>query len=195
MASIDDERLQKLEQPHVAPLNAFIRGLRERGLNVPNIDPHDGGIEALALFLLESPGPKAVGSAFISRNNPDPSARNMSRALEDVGLSRRETVLWNVVPHCISTAEQNRNASVSDIAASAPDTQAFIDLLPCLKAVVFCGRRAQVAIPHLRWRNGVRVFSTFHPGAMAYNRQHLREHIHQTFRDAAGVVKADRKRG
>src|SRR3954467_6736236 len=95
MGSIDDERLQRLEEPHVAPLADFIRGLRTRGLDVPNIDPNDGGTEAQVLFLLESPGPKAVGSAFISRDNPDPSARNMGRAIELAGLSRQETVLWN----------------------------------------------------------------------------------------------------
>ena len=127
-----DERLQRLDEPHIAPITAFIRAMRERGHHVPNVDPNGGSIEARVLFLLESPGPKAVGSNFISRDNPDPSARNMGRALEHAGLSRRDTVLWNVVLHCVSTLDQNRNASVSAIAASAPDTQTFIDLLPRL---------------------------------------------------------------
>jgi hypothetical protein len=70
-----DARLQMLDQEHVAPLTKLIRGLCARGLRVPNVDPLDGGINARALFLLESPGPKAVRSGFISHDNPDPSAR------------------------------------------------------------------------------------------------------------------------
>src|SRR3954466_14017030 len=77
MGNIGDERLRRLEEPHVAPLTALVRSLQERGLSVPSIDPNDGGIDARVLFLLESRGPKAVGSTFISRDTTDPSARNI----------------------------------------------------------------------------------------------------------------------
>jgi hypothetical protein len=60
--------------------------IRKRGLQVPNVDPNDGGIGATVLLLLESPGPRAVASSFVSRDNPDASARNMGCELERAGF-------------------------------------------------------------------------------------------------------------
>ena len=79
------------------------------------------------LILLESPGSRAVASYFISRDNPDPSARNMRVELDHAGFERSEVVIWNVVPWCVSTKKQNRNAKAAQIRAAIPDTQAFID--------------------------------------------------------------------
>ena len=78
---------------------------------MPNCDPRDGGVGARALFLLESPGPKAVNSGYVSSDNPDPSARNFKKLLAQAGFARAEVALWNVVPHFISTKERNQNAS------------------------------------------------------------------------------------
>lgn len=174
-----DPREHRLSEPHVAPLMTLISCWRARGLDVPNVDPNDGGVFAKALFLLESPGPRAVGTGYISRDNPDPSARNMMKALDSAGFTRAETLLWNVVPYCVSTSDRNRNASPTQIRMAAPETNAFIDLLPELRAVVFCGRRAQVAERYLTIR--MKSFRTFHPGAMAYNRPVYRKHLHDTF--------------
>jgi hypothetical protein len=181
-----DPRESRLLEPHVRPLAGLISTWRARGLDVPNIDPNDGGVFARALFLLESPGPRAVGTGFISRDNPDPSARNMTAALAGAGFTRADTVLWNVVPYCISTREQNRNASSADIRAAAPYTQVFINLLPRLEVIVFCGRRAQGAEQHLSIN--VPTLRTFHPGAMAYNHRHLREHLQRTFAEAHDLL-------
>jgi hypothetical protein len=177
-----DPRESRLLEPHVRPLTELILSWRARGLDVPNIDPDDGGVLARALFLLESPGPRAVGTGFISRDNPDPSARNMTAALAGAGFDRVDTVLWNVVPYCVSSVEANRNASREQIRAAAPLTQQFVDLLPALKVVVFCGRRAQIAEQFLSIR--VPTLRTFHPGAMAYNHRRLREHLQWTFAEA-----------
>src|SRR5690242_2498211 len=98
-----DDRLMRLTEPHVAPLMELILALRSQGLNVPNVDPNDAGINATALFLSETPGPRAVGTGFVSCDNPDPSARNMKRALGLCGFRRDEIVLWNVVPQCLSS--------------------------------------------------------------------------------------------
>jgi hypothetical protein len=185
-----DPRESRLLEPHVRPLTELILSWRARGLDVPNIDPDDGGVLASALFLLESPGPRAVGTGFISRDNPDPSARNTTAALAEAGFIRKDTVLWNVVPYCVSTVEENHNASIAQIRAAAPYTQQFIDLLADLTAVVFCGKRAQAAERYLSIR--ARVFRTFHPGAMAYNHPHLREHLRQTFAEASALVRSRR---
>lgn len=61
---------------------------------------------------------------------------------------------------------------------AAPDTDAFINLLAELRAIVFCGRRAQYAERFLSIP--VKTFRTSHPGAMAYNRPKYRKDLHDT---------------
>ena len=160
----------------------LVISMRARGLNIPNVDPFDGGVSARALFLLETPGPRAVGTGFVSRDNPDPSAKNIGTALDDAAFLRSEIVLWNVVPHCVSTVDKNRNVTSAQIRDAMPDTQAFVDCLSNLKVIVLCGRRAQKVAPLLQLPSGVELLSTFHPGARSYSRQKYREHIHMTFR-------------
>jgi hypothetical protein len=140
-----DPRLARLYEPHVEPLTRLISVIRDRagGQTVPNVDPNDGGINAPALFLLESPGPKAAWTDFVSRDNPDPSARNMTCALRQAEFTREQTLLWNVVPQCVSTPEKNRNATRLQVRRAVPDTEAFVAALRVLRVIVFCGRRAQ----------------------------------------------------
>jgi uracil-DNA glycosylase len=96
----DDADLDRDGDPHVLPLMNVVRDLRARGLDVPNVDPNDGGVNARCLILLETPGPKSVASRFVSRDNPDPSARNLASALDAASLARSDVLLWNVVPRC-----------------------------------------------------------------------------------------------
>jgi uracil-DNA glycosylase len=172
-----------LKRRHVRPLMEIIRGIRSRQTNVPNIDPLDGGVEATVLFLLESPGPKAVGSMFVSRDNSDPTACNMRETLESARIARRETVLWNVVPHCISTHAKNGKPTGGQIIESIPDTLAFINALPNLKAIVFCGNDAKLQRSKIspRLLAGFKVFETYHLSARAF-RAKQRTHVRNTFR-------------
>ncbi len=183
---MNDPRLAHLWEPHVQPLTALIESWRSRGLDVPNVDPNDGGVFAKALFLLESPGPRAVGTRFISRDNPDPSACNMGKVLDAAGFVRSDVLLWNVVPHSVSTVDRNKNASLSQIRLAARDTQDFLNLLPELRAVTFCGRLAQRAERHLSIK--AQTFRTFHPGARAYNRLAFRDHMHETFKAVNSLI-------
>ena len=64
------DRIHLLDAPHVAPLTVHVRWLRALGYQVPDFDPLDGGCEAKAVFLLESLRSRAVGTRFISRDNP-----------------------------------------------------------------------------------------------------------------------------
>src|ERR1700687_587849 len=164
-----NERHAHVNDPHLLGLTSLVGGLRARGLNVPNVDLNDGGINASILFLFETPGPKAVGG-FVSRDNPDPSARNFTKVCDQVGLERTKTAVWNVVPHCISTATKSRNPSRSEIIAAVPDTQAFINQFVRLKAVIFCGSSAQIAMPYVDC-HGAKMLATFHTGAQSYNRR------------------------
>jgi hypothetical protein len=183
-----DPRLSRLDERHVKPLMELVTKIRQLGFVLPNVDPNDGGIAARVLILLETPGPKAVSTTFVSRDNPDPSARNMGASLDIAQLARKDVVLWNVVPHCLSSPDQNRNCSSRDIRRAAPDTQEFINLLPNLRAILFCGNAAKKALRWLVIPTTITVFKTAHTGAQAYNRAHLRSDIHQTFRAAAKLL-------
>jgi uracil-DNA glycosylase len=185
---LTDPRSALLEQPHIAPLTGMVAALRQQGHDVPEFDPLDGGTLARVAFLLESPGPKAVGSRFISRDNPDQSARNMTKLLAGAGFERRDIVLWNVVPYCVSTVHQNRNATPSQVREAAPHTAQFLSLLHSLEVIVLCGKRAQLAVHYLPMIANVVTLMTYHPGAMAYNRVLLREHMQDTFGKAARVI-------
>jgi hypothetical protein len=181
-------KLGVLDLPHVLPLMNFVRHLRAQGLSVPSVDPKDGGIFARALFLLESPGPKAVGTQFISQDNPDWSARNMKRTLGEAGFLRSDVVLWNVVPYCVSTIDRNRNATVAQIIEAIPYTQAFVDELKSVRVVVYCGRRAQRAQTYLRFTTGVHQLMTFHPGPQAFNQPRCRKDMQAMFKRAFDLV-------
>ena len=184
-----DAREGRLAEPHVAPLTRLISEWRERDhLDVPNVDPNDDGVDARLLVLLELPGPRAVGTGFVSRDNPDPSARNIGRLLDDAGFTRGEVLLWNVVPYCVSTFDRNRNASPSQIIDAIPKTHAFIERVRDLRVIIFGGRRAQIARLHVPVGAGVTCIETFHPGARAYNRAELRAHMHAAFARARGCI-------
>lgn len=183
---MSDPRLELLSEPHMTPLMALIALWRNAGYDVPNPDPNDAGINAKALFLLESPGPKAVGTGFVSCDNPDASAQNMRRSLEEAGLKRSEVMLWNVVPYCVSSATKNKNASTKDIEKSAPLTQEFVGLFPNLQVVVLCGGKAVQALKFLYFP--CRVFATYHTGGMAYNQKSKRKNIQETFAEVRRLI-------
>jgi hypothetical protein len=180
-----DLRENRLDEPHIYPLMELVRELRAQGREVPNVNPNDGGTNAKALFLLETPGPRAVGTGFVSRENPDQSAENMRRLLDSAGFQRADVVLWNVVPYCISSADRNRNASIAQIREAVPETQRFLDRLPHLRVVTFCGRKAQRAKRLLKIPEGVTSLETFHPGARSFNQQRCRIDMYKTFEEAA----------
>ncbi len=116
-------RLKRIDEPPVAPLTEYVTALRAktgRGSDIPYFDPLDGGIRAQCLFLLEVPWPKAVKSGFVSRNNPDQTARNFFLLNEEAGIDRRLTVTWNIVPWYIGDGNKIRAANRSDIEAGKP---------------------------------------------------------------------------
>ena len=97
----------------------IVRTERKLAKQVPYFDPRDGGISARVLFMLEAPGPKAVWSGFISRDNPDPTARNFRHLLAVAGIAREETLLWNIVPWYIGNRARIRSAQRRDIKEGA----------------------------------------------------------------------------
>lgn len=168
-------RLAKLREPHIAPLTDFVeRVRRERncGEDFPFFDPSDGGVNARCLFVLEAPGPKAVKSGFISRNNPDESARNFFLLNQAAGLPRRLTVSCNIVPWFIGENGKIRQATQRDIDQGWPYLLELIDLLPELRLIVLVGGKAQRVRPRLEASDlAVPIMECPHPSPQYVNRR------------------------
>ncbi len=141
-------RLARIFEPHISPLTAFVETIRkETGLirEIPYFDPLDGGINAKCLFLFEAPGPRAVHSGFISRNNPDESAKNFFELNHQAGLQRELTISWNVVPWYIGSGTKIRPANKHDIDDGKKYLLNLLSLLPNLRIIVLGGKKAQKA--------------------------------------------------
>lgn len=168
------ERLSQIEEPHVAPLAAFVRALRERmgpSASIPHFDPWDGGIDAKVLFLLEAPGPKARNSGFVSCNNPDETAKNFFEFLRDAGIDRKQVAVWNIVPWYIGSGQKIRPASSADIERGIESLHELFGLLTKLRCVVLMGNKAQAAEGHIRRINPALMIQRCpHPSPMFVNR-------------------------
>ena len=172
--AVRQARLAALDKPHVQPLTEFVHSLRKEmgaDCSIPFFDPLDGGTLAECLFLLEAPGPKAVTSGFVSRNNPDETARNFYELSNEAGLARERTIMWNVVPWYIGSGTKIRPATSRDLRVAGPALERLLMLLPRLHTVVLVGAksaRAKQAVQ--RMAPGVRVHVIPHPSPMFVNR-------------------------
>ena len=167
-------RLLQLQEEHIAPLTAFVQSLRiEAGPEaaIPYFDPWDGGVAAEVLFLLEAPGPKAVSSSFISRNNPDETAKNFFELTVAAEIPRKKTIAWNAVPWYIGTGIKIRAATTSDLEAGLLPLPRLLELLPNLRVVVFVGKKAEKARKQVsNLKPTLTLFTCPHPSPMFVNR-------------------------
>ena len=168
-------RLSQLCDPHMQDLTAFVERIRLEqhcGHAVPYFDPADGGINAECLYVLEAPGPKAKASGFISRNNPDETAKNWLLLNAMAGILRKRTIICNIVPWYIGDSGKIRSATPADINAGWPYLLELIDMLPRLRVVVLVGGKAQQIAPRLRYsRPKVPIMECPHPSPMFVNRK------------------------
>ncbi|RLA41704.1 MAG: uracil-DNA glycosylase [Gammaproteobacteria bacterium] len=168
-------RLAQLNEPHIAPLTGLLKSLRKEkgeGYHIPNFDPWDGGVDAEVLFLLEAPGAKARDSGFISRNNPDETAKNMFELNQEAGISRKQSILWNAVPWYIGSEKKIRPARADDVAEGLDALSSLVKLLPKLKVIALVGKKSQLAESHIRAMNpDVLVYCCPHPSPLFVNRR------------------------
>lgn len=184
----------QLRSPHVAPLTDFVERIRRErqcGDKVPYFDPADGGVEAECLFVIEAPGPKAVFSGFISRNNPDESAKNWFELNVLARIPRKRTITWNIVPWFIGNEKRIRPATRSDIEEGWPYLLSLLDLLPHLSVAVLVGRKAQRVSPRLGIaRPNLTLMDCPHPSPMFVNRRpENRERLLKALCEVAGRLK------
>lgn len=155
-----------LNEPHAAPLSAYVESLRERHptWEFQDFDPADGGVDADMLFLFEKPGPttsstgKRQGSGFISRNNDDPTAEATFSFMVEANIDRKRTVTWNIVPGWNGTIK----VSTAECRNGLDELRTLVALLPRLKTVVLVGRKAGKAEAFMR-SSGLHVFTSAHP--------------------------------
>jgi uracil-DNA glycosylase len=141
------------------------------------------------LFLLETPGRKAHGTAFISRDNPDPTARNLRDLMLEADIPRRKAVIWNIVPWYLGTETHIRAAGSADIRESLPYTLELLRLLPRLRVIVLVGKKAQSAAAPLRARTPLPFIETPHMSATNLNpRPEMRAVILTRFRHVADLL-------
>lgn len=177
-----EQRRALVCQPHIAALTELVGTLRAQGRGaVPNFDPLDGGVGAKALFLFEKPGPmtddttgkKRPGSGFISRDNDDPTAEATFLFMEEAGIPRRLTIIWNVIPWWNGT-RRIAGAELRDGVSAVID---LVALLPELKVIVLVGRKAARARSLLEGRNA-HLFESAHPSPIVRaSRPDLRKSI------------------
>lgn len=179
-----DERLELLTEPHMTRLVKFREQLIETApTHVPHFDPLDGGVQARCLLLLDSPGRRSadsgsttvVGTGFVSRDNPDPTADNLRAATLQVGLPREVTVLWNAVPWYLGDANKLRKTTGTDWHHAKRALKQLVPLLTELQIVVLLGGNAQRAEKLLQsefpW---LTILKCPHTGNQAYNHTHLK---------------------
>lgn len=177
-------------------LGPFVERLRQQqpGKQVPGFDPADGASTARVLFLLEAPGPRAVESGKISRNNPDQTATNFNLLLQEANISPKDIVLWNAVPWYIGNAELTkiRPARVADLREADKHLVELLELLHQLSAVVLVGRKARhKSVRALIEREAprVRVFECFHPSPLVLNgRPHRRQSILDVLKEVSALL-------
>lgn len=159
---------------HMAPLTKLVRTLiTEMGPEyaIPMFDPMDGGIHADCLFLLEAPGAKAVATGFVSRNNPDETAKNFFLLCNEAGIERRRSVVWNIVPWYIGSGTKIRPANAADLRAAGVALTRLIVLLPNLHTIVLVGAKAASASSAIEaLLPSARIRTIPHPSPMFVNR-------------------------
>ena len=136
---------------------------------VPGFDPLNGNEQAKFLFLLEAPGPQALKTGKISFDNPDPSARNFKRQLEEAGVQRGEIAVWNIVPWYLGTPDHAsiRAATGEDVRRGMAYLPQLLAALPRLEAIVLVGSAARKAHVFLSMITRARILACHHTSARA----------------------------
>ena len=167
-------RTTQLSRSHVQALSQLVKKIRvEKGpdFKVPDFDPLDGGIGAKVLFLLEAPGPRAVKSGFVSRNNPDETAKNFFVLNAEACIDRRQTVIWNAVPWYIGSGIKIRPAKFDDVHEADAWLAELLASLHQLRFVMFVGQKSLHAKDLVRSsRPDVELMEMPHPSPMFVNR-------------------------
>ena len=133
-------RVAAFQSPHMLALNQFVHDLRRLPGEVPYFDPLDGGIDARLMILLETPGPKRSNPRFTSRDNQAPAARNLKKLLDEAGIPRAMTIIWNAVPWVLPRrAKKLGRPTACDLETATASFGKLLEILPALDVIVTAG--------------------------------------------------------
>jgi hypothetical protein len=200
-SAVVSRKLSRLDEPHVAPLNAWVRQLRVAcggGESVPWFDPAGGGIHAPIVMLLEAPGPRSVGpgsprpaekgSGIISVDNNDQTAATCHRYLSEAGIRRDQVLSWNIVPWYVGDGSRIRAVNTADLAKARPYLGQFLALLEWPRVVLLCGRKAQEGWARAEPRFSGVVIDTPHPSVRGLNAPGARERFPAVLAQARSIT-------
>lgn len=184
--SEQERRKKMLYLPHIKPLTLFVNEMNDLNYEVPYFDPCDGGVESKALFLLQDPGPKAITSGFISRNNDDPSAENQFKFQIAAGLNRKDTLLWNVIPWRVESVK------ALDREEAIPYLIRLFTFLPKLRVIILSGGEAWKCRKNVESLTTAIILETYHTSNRGLNSQGKRgdfiNSIIECYRNAAELI-------
>ncbi len=197
------EQWERRHEPHIAPINRLVDELR-RGSNhegVPYVAPMYGGVNARLLSVLRDPGPMTQasgGSGFLCMENDDPTAEALCKLFAGAGIEAADIVPWNAYPWFI-----NRHPKAAELDAGVEPLKRVIDLIPDLQVIMLHGgaahkgwKRLSRHYPNLVTENGLHVIKTYHTSRQAFwhrdpaVREARREHLRESFSEAASVLKS-----
>lgn len=140
--------------------------------NVPGFDPNNGNENARYLYLLEAPGPGSVKSGYISFDNNDATARNLSAQLAAAGIDRSEIAIWNAVPWYLGKEDFSkiRSPKPTEIIEAQNYLVEVIDRMPVLKCIVLVGAQARRMHLFLSAKVSVRILTCHHTSSQVANR-------------------------
>ena len=150
-ATVVRARLERLREPHVAPLSEFVERLRAAHPEaaIPWFDPADAGVNARLLVLRESADPTAApgrGSGFASVDNNGQSAHALWELLSESAFDRRrDMVTWNVIPWYLGDGRHIESATDDEIEEARDSLVELVGLLGELRSVVLLGGAAAKA--------------------------------------------------
>lgn len=148
-----------------------IKGIK----NVPGFDPNNGNEKAKYLFLLEAPGPGSVKSGYISFDNNDATARNLSAQLAAAGIDRSDIAIWNTVPWYLGNENFSkiRSPRSKEIIEARGYLIDVIDTMSALKCIVLVGSKARQLHLFLSTTVSIRIVTCHHTSGLVVNRHSI----------------------
>lgn len=137
-------RTMRLSEPHLLPLMEWREKVKQQhfpdqDVEIPAFDSLSGGVHSRILLLFRSPNRHQLiegGTGLVSCDNPDPVSENVFTAMQLSSLSRKQTLLWNLVPWHL---KHGGKATPEETALGNTLLQELLALLPRLEVVITHG--------------------------------------------------------
>jgi len=135
------QKCNALYSCHIASLTRQVQCYHDKGVDMPWIDPADGGVKARMLILLQSPARSDLTPRFVSLDNPCPSQQNLQRFLKQTGIKRKDIILWNTMPW-LTLSGKKLSPTRNNITKGVGILKSLMPLLKNLTVVVLAGSAA-----------------------------------------------------